>query len=127
VKLPIPDPQTFRGAANIIRTNGWHQGGLYDLDVNVRRVAAGEPELPPSACPVCLIGAINVEATGETWDPEDVAYDVRLWVRELIGGAPGVWNDAPGRTVDEVLDLLERAAVAAESARAEAAQDGGAR
>ncbi|NUR08983.1 MAG: hypothetical protein HOQ45_18500 [Nocardioidaceae bacterium] len=123
----IPDPAIYRGAADVIRANGWHQGSLANSRTNGFRIAAGETALSAERLPVCLIGAINVHTSGDPWDSNDRAWGACVWMRRLVNGAPGVWNDEPERTVDEVLDLLERAAVAAESARAEAAQDGGAR
>lgn len=117
----IPDPQVYRAAADVIRANGWHQGNFFDSSVNVYR---GQHKLPAEKCPVCLLGSVNVAVVDDPIDRDDDARTERQWLLQFTGDHPALWNDQPGRTVGEVLDLLERAAVEAESARA--AQDGGA-
>jgi hypothetical protein len=126
----IPDPDAFRGAADVIRENGWYQGEYY----------WPTDDLPPAKCPVCVLGAVLVATVGvpQHLHDEDEGCDETCfplqWLAtfmsrsgycdsDVLGIAD--WNDESERTVDEVLDLLERAAKAAESARAEAAQDGG--
>lgn len=72
---------------NRLITNGWHQGCL------------GGPEGPN-----CLLGAVAHETVGE---PE--LY--RRFIQELFPnfsfGDIRNWNDARGRTLDGVLELLE--------------------
>jgi hypothetical protein len=103
--------EILREAAAVIERNGWCQDDYYDW---VQKQAESKP---PAECRVCAVGAINLAATGE---PRDVRPD------EGVTGALNVlatslnihcipdWNDAPGRTVTEVLDALHRAAQLAE-------------
>lgn len=116
--LAVPDPQVFRDAAGVIRTNGWFQGNFWDASVNLWRRVEGKPELPPAKCPVCLLGAINVVTAGDPVDGENRGLVARKWVRQFTDDFPAFWNDAPDRNVHDVLALLYRAAAAAESARA---------
>ena len=69
------------------------------------RQADGYPVLPESAtaCKWCIIGAIRKCARKQV--------DVSTWsnkVAILIGGGIESWNDMPGRTHAEVLELLRR-------------------
>jgi hypothetical protein len=124
----IPDPQIYRAAADVIRRNGWNQGHFYGLE------AFGEGR-PRELCPLCLLGAVNLAVNGDPADLRGAATVARHWLAGLIrpgmsaaqlAKQPGIvprWNDQPGRAAVDVLDLLARAATAAESALA--AQDGG--
>lgn len=51
----------------------------------------------------CIMGAVNREARNA---PEYEKFVLRLF--ELTGSPPTVWNDTPGRTFEEVLELLEQ-------------------
>lgn len=124
----IPDPQIFRGAADWIRRNGWTQGHFFDLE------AFGQGR-PRAQCPLCPLGAVNLQLNGDPADVRGAATAARHWLARLLrpgmsasqlAKQPGIvprWNDRPGRAEAEVLALLTRAASAAESALA--AQDGG--
>ena len=73
--------------AELIRRCGWCQHELKDSDGRL-----------------CLLGALG-DLHGRPG--ESVA---RLWLYATAGTRHlGEWNDRPGRTVDEVLDLLKRA------------------
>jgi hypothetical protein len=118
---PTDLPAVYRRAIEVIKTNGWIQGWLYDP----------AQSLPHEQCRVCLLGAVGLamlEQPGEPWISfEEELRDlgpiiVALGLTNRLNGEDtrpmqvlGTWNDAPDRTVDEVLDALERAAVAAES------------
>lgn len=85
-------------AAQILRTGGWCQGDYSNY-------TTGEH---------CIVGALLAASTVEG---QDAAYSrAKTLVRLAIGIYPDTggsiprWNDEPGRTVDEVLDALERAA-----------------
>lgn len=97
----------LRGAADVIRRNGWHQDSYYD---------SGYPDLPKNECPVCARGAINIAANGLpdlTSDVTDAADDAMHQYLGIDGQFPhslADWNDAPERTADEVIAALEAAA-----------------
>lgn len=100
-------PQVFRRAVELIDENGWTQG-MYRSS---------------SGC-LCATGALAVALGGEIRRPdEDVDEDAlftdraaeELWSKacrragRAVGGNIGDivdWNDKPGRTVDEVKELL---------------------
>lgn len=104
--------EVLEQAADVIRERGWTQGE----NENTR---TGQ---------VCLAGAINIVTIGKaTYEPSfkltpgpehaDLSHSRRAL--DAVGvalGPPGwpndpvEWQDAEGRTVDEVLDALERAA-----------------
>lgn len=102
--------ELLRKAADEIRRRGWYQGD-YGSDVSNF-----------STCAVCSMGAVRavLSPTGDAWGgtrtysrlkAERAACTlVELAVGEILPN----WNDAPGRTVEEVLDVFEKAAVAAE-------------
>ncbi|MGW1997210.1 DUF6197 family protein [Embleya sp. NPDC001921] len=113
---PTDLPSAYRRAIEVIRTNGWHQGGFYGASVAPR----------PSDCPVCMAGALRVAVTGDPIQSQgSVLLDKaeRFLADRLVSGRPyvepvsaiGVWNDRPWQTAEQVLAALESAAVAAES------------
>lgn len=82
--------ENLKAAAALIRTHGWCQGAY--------RGKKGS---------YCLLGAVDmiVDLNGE-----EKTYDV-LFERAMKKlGTQFVtrWNDKPGRTMDEVLDFLEK-------------------
>lgn len=113
----VPAPGLFRVAADVVRANGWNQ------HVFVQR----RPGWPLGACPVCVFGALNIAAGSP---PNVPTRATRFAVGWIVAQFPEVradladWNDEPGRTKADVLDLLARAAAAAESARATEAGGG---
>ena len=75
--------------ADVIRERGWCQGQMFNRAGNV-----------------CIIGAINV-----AWDTDLIsAWTVMERLNRYTNGITR-WNDAPGRTVDEVLALIEAVAM----------------
>jgi hypothetical protein len=113
-------PDLFRKAASVIRTNGW-----------TREVLARDPKLgctlddldlieyaeAARACEVCLIGSIIYVSQDHTYSSTH-----NILLRQAIRQFEGVekihsvpwWNDAPGRTKEEVIQVLEVAALIAE-------------
>lgn len=57
----------------------------------------------------CVLGAIN-RVVGSTYIQRDRSKEL-LWA--YIGQSPMYWNDKPGRTADEVIETLRKAAAAA--------------
>jgi hypothetical protein len=112
-------------AAEIIERDGWTQGVYYlepaptgDYEENIRR----DEEARRSA-PCCQRGAI-VRALAGTWKAlfalskgeRDTVRTAHGFCREVTGGHPVEWNDAPGRTKEEVIDMLKSAASLARKA-----------
>lgn len=100
----------LRAAASAIEVRGWYRGVYRD------------PGEVSAAAPLSLDGALHVAAYGV---PQAVAGDPRAavlgaalqavharigrpWTSELWSAER--WNEAPGRTVGEVLDMLREAA-----------------
>lgn len=89
----MSDPRTIRieklrEARNLLeRPGGWIQGNA---------------ELNGS---YCLTGALNKVC--EIIDGEEIYWDLLQDVRRVIGRHLPTWNDTPGRTQAEVIDLLD--------------------
>lgn len=79
----------LRAAAEYLRTHGWRQGDWEGPDGSV-----------------CLAGALL--KTG-SWQRAHVDALGLGYAVSTVG--VGQWNDTPGRTIDEVLDRLESAAL----------------
>lgn len=103
--------ELLRKGADEIRRRGWWQG------------AYGSDHEDLKSCSVCAVGALNAADSGTPYPADDLSdahYAASRLLDELVwrdgAGSPGIvnYNDQPGRTVEEVLDLFERAAVAAE-------------
>ena len=101
----------LKRAAEIITPPGsWGQGQTA-VDKDGRQV----PSSSTAAVCFCALGAIN-RATRELQQPEHVSQRAyQLTNLELVDVAPSAinlpaWNDAPGRTQQEVVDLLHKAA-----------------
>jgi hypothetical protein len=102
----------LRAAAEVLRRDGWTQGDYYDFETGCHCVlgaliaAAGGPKAthPMDLAP---------PATRSRFDPavkaviDHLGFDYGLHVVD--------WNDAPGRTADEVIAALLAAADAAEA------------
>lgn len=110
--------EVLRLAAQIVETNGLHQGWFVDDD----QVRTG---LDLSTCRVCAMGAINLALGLRPDASSHMTSDLATLLGRTLGlvpqpleGMPGsitMWNDMDGRGADEVRDaLLEAAAVAAE-------------
>lgn len=111
----------LREAAEILQRDGWHQGSFYKEPlsggVNADLEASRE-------APVCSLGAINRAVYGYAYDGKShVGYqaldaaksNLTYWAEKLlmaqIDGHPVPhWNDAPERTVEDVILTFKRAA-----------------
>jgi hypothetical protein len=116
---------TLRRAAAYIRQHGWHQGDMYALTHRLSN---------DSTPPACAYGSIQMAVCGRPlafYDGDD-SRQVTHPLRVLAGhhdrtyylthiGGPGSqdatsldmvteWNDAPGRTAEEVITTLVAAA-----------------
>lgn len=100
--------KTLELAADILDTTGWCQNrGYHD----------------GKRCVSSAIGAAAIELTsGERWaDFQGMAYTVMLHtvrdahkaVYRVTGDELAAWNDTPGRTVEEVVATLRKAAARA--------------
>ncbi len=127
------------GAARAKVSAGWVQGGWWSTPSGGGRqlvltgLAAGV-SAPETVGAVCLVGALIRAGSGQGGDSEagraiDAVYDALWesrgqaaatpWPGVLMVSSPQVrqartqvltrWNDAPGRTRDEVLAVLDRA------------------
>lgn len=85
-------------AAEVIRERGWHQKDYANEKGNV-----------------CLFAAINIASGSTAWGPTSIgAAAVRRVKRHLklrVCDSVAKWNDAPDRTLAEVIDALESAAL----------------
>jgi hypothetical protein len=91
-------------AADLLLTHGWHQGD---------RWPGGKDEVPwRPGLPLCLMAALRVAAdtTLPELRPGLLMLDLRPVVGRAVGATlfPASWNDADGRTVDDVIDVLRR-------------------
>lgn len=95
-RVPI-EGDTFAAAARRVR-RGWCRGG-FALD------AEGHPTRPRDAALFCMAGAIRASV------PIDSYYGAYIRALEgLLGEPPAAYNDAPGRTAEQVAQALDRAA-----------------
>ncbi|MGH3586237.1 MAG: DUF6197 family protein, partial [Pseudonocardia sp.] len=104
----------FRRAAEVIQTNGHHQGAYYDLST--------PSTMPPADCPVCTAGALSVAVTGNPVPPEDLdgvlGFAVEFLSERVYAATTdedpiervASWNDGIGVGQVEVVDELLRAA-----------------
>jgi hypothetical protein len=93
--------ETLEGAKNLLLTKGWTQGVM-------ARNAGGSPtpcQWEDAAC-FCIMGAISRASEGDDDSPgfKAIGAFVGSYRRQIAG-----WNDAPGRTLDEVIAVLNRA------------------
>jgi hypothetical protein len=99
--------ELLRKGAEEIKRRGWTQ--LY----------FGSDPNKPHTCQVCAIGGLRAAATGDPFEnPRGVSAfsRARMFLLNASGDGSIVdWNDTEGRTEAEVLDLFERAAIAAEA------------
>lgn len=97
--------EILRGAKTVLERNGWHQGTFYDQ-------AQHDTGVPRAQCRVCLMGAVYVAASGSPITYGYGAAEAQGLLTETLdrrGRWEQVydWNDAPGRTLAEVLELLD--------------------
>lgn len=109
-------PEILTKSVGVLQTNGWIQHDYADETVDV----------PPRERPCCGLGAINI-ACGNDPDDEldgealDAAFALALYLGysaedlvedDLVDVVGQKWNDAEGRTVDEVIAAFLSAAQA---------------
>ena len=105
-----------RKAAEIIEAQGWHQHGW---------TSRSHPRKAWGRAEVCIRGALNLAAWGHLTDnPSEAEVEFTKWLNE-IDPLPqcesvllqlsvdmdldlAAWNDAPGRTKEEVLTYLNK-------------------
>ncbi|MGQ4343506.1 DUF6197 family protein [Streptomyces sp. SAS_275] len=113
--LPTADDVAYvlTTAVAVLETNGWLQGNLYDA-------AEAETGTPRSACRVCAVGALNVASAGTpVLGLAEEELPKAILLADLARAALGeyvdtagvtVWNDTPGRTVEQVIDAMRATA-----------------
>lgn len=116
----------LRGAADVIRERGWHQGSLIGRGGRVCAVGA-------LSIQAGVLGLMQAGVPGEMCaEPVQARFDRVESSRKALCEVLGLkvfyihqgdmyngdqvpdWNDAEGRTVDDVLNGLEKAAIWAE-------------
>lgn len=93
-KLPVetklePWRQVLLDAAKIVR-QGWCQKAI-------ERDGA-----------YCAIGAMNMAEFGDAFSCKGNSAYGKLW--DAVGGSVATWNNAPGRTAEEVASTMEKVA-----------------
>jgi hypothetical protein len=87
-----PWQQLLLRAAEVIERDGWIQGHAFQHDG------------------VCMVGAIARAGRGQQW-PAGTQYQKMLTALfPSTGGNMVRWNDTPGRTKQQVIDALRKAA-----------------
>lgn len=119
---PTTVPDVLTAAADVIEQRGWLQGSF-----SIRAYDEyGEPDGFIENAPVCVRGAISLAAAAGYLDETTELTDecVERLARHLDAEhatatgariAVAVWNDAPGRTADEVVTALRATAEEARS------------
>src|SRR5690606_6751092 len=101
------------GMKNYINLNGWHQGFFYDTTAYI----GGFKKAIEQGAPMCVMGAYQAVSDTRMSRDVDVYRRASMELTELMeidpsdDGALEVasWNDQPGRTKQEVLDVLDKA------------------
>ncbi|KUH38424.1 MULTISPECIES: hypothetical protein [Streptomyces] len=129
VAFTPPRPSTVPGvllaAARVIQANGlWH--GDYVPDPFDREISADE--VPHTRRPMSVVAALKCAATGSPHGESQLADMAIGFVALSIDGGPAWgdifslerhvedWGDAPGRSADDAVALLETLATAPERA-----------
>lgn len=112
-------------AVEIINRDGWIQGEYYRTPrpVQDHEESVRLDEEAKRSAPCCQRGAVIRALTG-TWksinemsDPDEkTMLRAHGYCRQLTNNHPIEWNDAEGRTKEEVVDMLKRAAELAREA-----------
>jgi len=92
-------------AIELLETKGWHKGS-YAIDQFNNRVPSDSEE----ACSFCLIGAISkavLEVEKDDFDKACVLFnDIKRRLKRFVDSSLAMWNDASGRTKEDVVRLL---------------------
>lgn len=86
----------IREARNVLFERGWHKGSMY---------GPGQSG--------CLLTALGVAAVG---GQEQIPLALRAIHEAGVSRCIPLWNDAPSRTFDDVIDMLDKAEKIAERA-----------
>lgn len=100
-------------AAQVIESNGHFKGDFVDFDEIERAYWKEGAELVWSDCPVCAYGAINIAACGQPTRLSAAGERAAAAFARHLGiprSGIGTWNDAPDRTVAEVVAALRECA-----------------
>jgi hypothetical protein len=102
----------LRACADLIEKNGWIQGDFYQEREGV----------PPVECPVCSVGAMYTVTGGHPSNEGVVDWAA---IQRFIGAKNALWeflpdniiawNDAKGRTAEEVIKAFRECADALEA------------
>lgn len=107
--------EVLRKAKAELQRRGWYQGWFWPK---------GTSGIALATCPVCAAGAIRAAVNGDPSrsildDAASRAFD--LLEEAMCGSSPwrarnliGIWNDAPGRTVEEIYEAFDSAIALAE-------------
>lgn len=100
----VSELEVLRGARQLI-AHGWTQHKY------VRTAEDGETtESDPRVAKWCILGALRHHERGRfVWGRFVCNLDALRRLERLCGNTLSAWNDAPGRTQAEVIDLLDRA------------------
>lgn len=103
--------EVLRKAREVLVTRGWYQGDYYaDRDKRGRWISAEK-------APRCMVGACRAASyIGDGLFDYDAYSAAHTMLLAELGETPSVWNDAPVRTLNEVLAAFDKA-IAAEEAR----------
>lgn len=80
-------------AATLIEVRGWCQNYYFNSEGNL-----------------CMLGAVEQAIKANDCDFLSVYLEIRNILFENLGGFASVWNDAPGRTKEEVVAKLREVA-----------------
>ncbi len=86
-------------ARRILENVGWCQG-TYARDENSVAILTDDP----GACQFCVMGALYFAS-----DDSDVEEEARALLNTVVEGSIVAYNDAPGRTKEEVLAVFDLA------------------
>jgi hypothetical protein len=88
---PIAWKRLCLDAATYIENHGWHQGSYFDRQERA-----------------CIFGAFAVLADKHPLKYGGVPKKAEVELEALLGMAVSVWNDQPGRTMEEVVGMLRK-------------------
>ena len=103
-KASKPDPARvadvlFKSAEKIVNPGWWVQGRLVQFD---------ETRQPIAACAVGTIAAVAAEVASNEEEYRQLIPAARSEMAGVVGSGVETWNDAEGRTVEEVAEAMRR-------------------
>lgn len=110
---------TLVAAREWLIKNDWTQGAYFRSAISNPYRGLGAVKTYNKACSACSVGAIGVVcqvSDGFTWHPcsleaiKALALEIAPLLSKGLSGDGIVidWNDTPGRTKEEVIDLFDR-------------------